>query len=139
MMIKTYKQLSRILTFEDRFEYLKLNGAVGLATFGYDRHMNQLLYHSSKWQKIRDLIIIRDDACDLGVLGRDIYDGVIVHHINPITIADIENDNPIVYDRENLICTCLRTHNAIHYGDASLLATIPKDRKKGDTTLWTAY
>lgn len=139
MKIKSYKEVSRLLTFEDRFEYLKLGGAVGASTFGFDRYINQVLYHSSEWRKTRDIIIIRDDCCDLGILGRDIFDGVIVHHINPITMENIENGDDCVYDPCNLICVSHRTHNALHYGDASLLSILPKSRRKGDTTLWKVY
>lgn len=138
-MMKTYKAVARLLTFEERFEYLKLNSSVGVSTFGFDRHINQLLYHSREWRKTRDIIIIRDDCCDLGIEGRDIRDGVIVHHINPITIENIENGDECVFDPCNLICTTLNTHNALHYGDASLLIRLPRERTKGDTNLWRAY
>jgi len=139
-MIKTYKQLSRLLTFEERFAYLKLSGGiVGESTFGFDRYVNQVLYHSGEWQRTRDIMIIRDEANDLGIDGREIKNGVIVHHINPITMANIENGDDCVYDPDNLICTSHNTHNAIHYGDASRLIILPRDRKKGDTTPWRAY
>lgn len=138
-MFKTYKELSRLVTFKERFEYLKLGGAVGAATFGFDRYINQALYHSYEWRKVRGVVIIRDDACDLGIQGHDLFGGVIVHHINPITVENIECGDDCVFDPNNLICVSLRTHNAIHYGDASLLPSLPKVRTKGDTTLWRAY
>lgn len=139
MRLKSYKELVRLLTFEERFEYLKLGSIVGNSTFGFDRYINQLLYHSKEWKRARELIIIRDEACDLGIEGRDINSNIIVHHLNPITIENIERGDDCVYDPCNLICTTRATHNAIHYGDASLLVTIPKVRMKGDTTLWRAY
>lgn len=135
-MIKTYSELRRIDSFEDRYEYLRVAGTVGKSTFGYERYLNQILYNSGPWRSLRNEIITRDKACDLGISGRDIRSGIIVHHIMPITIEDIEFGRDCVYDPNNLICTCLNTHNAIHYGNASMLAPEPKDRKKGDTTLW---
>ena len=136
-MIKTYSELCTLTSFEDRYEYLRIFGSVGKITFGYERYINQILYTSGPWRSLRNQIIIRDNACDLGIVGRDILSGIIVHHITPITIDDIECGNDLVYDPENLICTSLATHNAIHYGNASVLPAIPIDRKKGDTTLWT--
>lgn len=135
-MIKTYKDLRRLSTFEERFEYLKLGGSVGAATFGFDRYLNQLLYHSKDWRRTRDHIIVRDNGCDLGIKDRDIYNGILVHHINPITVENIERGDDCVYDPENLICTSHNTHNAIHYGDVSILTQLPKARLKGDTQLW---
>jgi len=135
-MIKTYKEVSRLKTFEERFEYLKLGGSVGAATFGFDRYLNQVLYHSKDWRRIRDQIIIRDEGCDLAIEGRDIYSGIIVHHLNPITMENIERGDDCVYDPINLICVSHSTHNAIHYGDASILIQLSKVRLKGDTMLW---
>lgn len=135
-MIKTYKDLRRLSTFEERFEYLKLGGAVGNSTFGFDRYLNQLLYHSTDWRRTRDHIIVRDNGCDLGIDDRDIHNGILIHHINPITVANIERGDDCVYDPENLICTSHNTHNAIHYGDVSILTQLPKARLKGDTQLW---
>lgn len=135
-MIKTYKDLRRLSTFEERFEYLKLGGSVGAATFGFDRYLNQLLYHSTDWRRTRDHIIVRDNGCDLGIDDRDIHNGILIHHINPITVANIERGDDCVYDPENLICTSHNTHNAIHYGDSTLLTKFPKPRAKGDTQLW---
>lgn len=136
MKIKTYRVVKRLKTFEERFEYLKLGGSVGAATFGFDRYLNQLLYHSTDWRRTRDHIIVRDNGCDLGIDGRDIYNGILVHHINPITVENIERGDDCVYDPENLICTSHNTHNAIHYGDVSILTQLPKARLKGDTQLW---
>lgn len=136
MMIKTYRELRQLQTFEDRFNYLKLNGSVGKSTFGFDRYLNQLLYHSKEWKTIRNEIIIRDEGCDLGIPDRSIYTGLLIHHINPITIENIEHNDPCVFDPNNLICTCHSTHQAIHYGDESHLVRIPKPRVKGDTKLW---
>lgn len=136
MKIKTYRALRRLRTFEDRFNYLKLNGSVGATTFGYERYINQILYHSGDWKRTRDNIIIRDDGCDLGMKDRDIYNGIIIHHLNPITLDDIEKGRDCVYDPENLICTTHNTHMAIHYGDENNLTKLPKIRLKGDTSLW---
>lgn len=135
-MIKTYKDLRRLSTFDERFEYLKLSGSVGAATFGFDRYLNQLLYHSRDWRRTRDHIIVRDNGCDLAINDRDIHNGILVHHINPITIENIERGDDCVYDPDNLICTSHNTHNAIHYGDSTLLTKFPKPRAKGDTQLW---
>lgn len=135
-IIRTYSELERLETFEERFRYLKLTGKVGESTFGFDRYLNQLLYNSRRWKKTRDGIIIRDGACDLGVEGYDIYDIIIVHHLNPITIEDIELERAIVFDPEFLICTSKKTHNAIHFGDESLLPQMPIERRRNDTCPW---
>jgi hypothetical protein len=135
-MIKTYHELKKMETFEERYRYLRLNRLVGQSTFGYDRIFNQLFYNSDRWRRTRDGIIIRDNACDLGVKDHEIYDIIIVHHINPITIEDIELDCEELYDPEYLICTAFNTHNAIHYGDEKLLPTIPIERRKNDTCPW---
>ena len=129
----------QLRTFEERFEYLKLGGVVGRSTFGYDRYLNQIFYTSWEWRHVRRDIIARDNGCDLGIPGRDIPDRIIVHHINPITMEDIESRNPIVLDPNNLICVSHNTSNALHYSSASLLTTLPPTRKKGDTKLWQAY
>lgn len=136
MKIRSYKEVSRLKTFEERFDYLKLNGGVGVTTFGFERYLNQTLYRSRVWRSLRKDAIIRDGACDLGIPDREIIERLIVHHINPITIEDIENGNSCVYDLDNLICTYHNTHNAIHYGDSSLLARLPIERRKGDTCPW---
>lgn len=135
MMPKTYSELRKLGTFEDRFDYLRLRGNVGASTFGYDRYLNQAMYRSGEWRRIRDQIIVRDEGCDLGI-GDPIVEKIIIHHINPITIEDIENASDSVFDPENLICTAPRTHLAIHYGDESLLPKAPIVRRPGDTIPW---
>lgn len=136
MMNRSYSELIAIPTYEDRFHYLQLNGAVGKDTFGYDRYLNQILYNSKEWKRFRDEIIIRDNGCDLAFEGYDIHGRILVHHINPITVDDVVNRNPIVFDPENVICVTHNTHNAIHYGDESLLITAPVERTKHDTCPW---
>ena len=133
---KTYSELITLPTFEDRFKYLQLKGAVGKDTFGHDRYLNQALYNSSEWKSLRNKIIIRDDGCDLACEGFEIYGQILIHHINPITVEDIINRSPKVFDPENLITTVHNTHNAIHYSDASLLITAPIKRSKNDTCPW---
>lgn len=123
-------------TFEERFLYLKLDGKIGEVTFGFQRWLNQELYHSDKWLKFRDEVIIRDNGCDLGVTGHEIFDSVLIHHLNPITYEDIVNRNPCIFDLDNVICTRLSTHNAIHYGDETLLITAPIQRSRNDTCPW---
>lgn len=135
-MNRCYSELIKHKTFKDRYEYLKLGGVVGMDTFGSARMINQKFYTSKKWRAVRDRIIIRDNGCDLGVEGFEIFDKIIIHHINPITIEDLISDRPIVYDPENLICTTLRTHNAIHFGDEYLLTPELVTRTPGDTKLW---
>ena len=135
-MLKTYSELIQFSTFKDRFDYLKLNGSVGAETFGYDRYLNQALYRSYEWRKFRRDIIARDRGCDLGVDGFDIKSRLIVHHINPITLEQIENRDPVIFDPNNVICVSHNTHEAIHYGDESLLPKDPIMRFSGDTKLW---
>lgn len=135
-MTRSYTELKRYETFLDRYDYLKLKGQVGIETFGYDRYINQILYKSSKWRKTRDKVIIRDNGCDLGVPGYDIFDKIIIHHMNPITLEDVEEEREYIFDPEFLICTSFMTHNAIHYGDESLLPKEPVIRMPGDTCLW---
>ena len=134
--IRTYSDMVRCKTFEERYEYLRLGSSVGVSTFGSDRHLNQLLYKSKRWRCVRDQVIIRDQGCDLGMLDYEIYDTIYVHHMNPITIEDVQEDRDEIYDPEFLICTSFSTHNAIHFGDASLLPPLPIERKRGDTTPW---
>ena len=129
MMIKSYSELKKIRTFDGRYEYLKLQGIIGETTFGFDRYMNQLLYNSRRWKKTRDIVIIRDKGCDLGIEGLDIHDRILVHHMNPITISDIENESDIVFNPEFLITTNIDTHNAIHYGNEHSLRKTYIDRK----------
>ena len=136
MTIRTYSELIILPTFEERFEYLRLDGKVGEDTFGFDRYLNQLFYRSQEWKKIRDYVIIRDNACDLGVEGHDIYSKVLIHHMNPITARDIEKRTDLLLDPEYLICTTHNTHNAIHYGDENLIIKVPIVRTKNDTCPW---
>lgn len=135
-MIRTYSELVNFQTYEERFRYLKLDGVVGRETFGFDRYLNQVFYRSQKWKKIRDTVIIRDNGCDLGVEGYEIYGRIIIHHMNPITISDIERESDFLLNPEFLISTVHSTHNAIHYGDESLLITKPVERTKNDTCPW---
>lgn len=135
-MMKTYSELSKLKTFGERYRYLKLDGIVGSETFGYDRYINQQLYRSSEWRKTRDKVIIRDQGCDLGIPGREINKGAIIHHINPITVEQIVNNDPIVFDLDNLITVSDKTHNAIHYGDENKLYKEPITRKPNDTIPW---
>lgn len=135
-MIRRYKNLSRIDTFIERYKYLKLGGVVGETTFGFDRYLNQMLYTSKRWRKTRDEIIIRDNGCDLGIEGYEIHREILVHHMNPITIEDVENDCDHIYDPEFLICTTFNTHRAIHYGDEKLLPVVLIERKPNDTCPW---
>lgn len=136
MIIKTYSKLSELPTFEERFRYLKFKGVVGKETFGYDRYLNQLFYSSKKWKAIRDHVIVRDNGCDLGAEGYDIHGRIIIHHINVITREDIERESEYLLDPEFLITTTHNTHNAIHYGDESLLMSKPIERTKNDTCPW---
>lgn len=133
---KTYEELIKIPTFEERFEYLKLSGFVGKETFGYDRYLNQVLYRSYGWKQLRNQIILRDKGCDLAIEGREIFDKILVHHINPITLEDINKRRPIIFDPNNLITVSFNTHQAIHYSSADILIKDPVERKPGDTNLW---
>lgn len=135
--IRTYSELSKLKTFRERYEYLKLDGTIGEETFGFDRYINQMFYKSEEWKRIRNYVITRDNGCDLGIQDRKIVDSVIlVHHMNPITKEDIINKNEILLDPEYLITTIKPTHDAIHYGDESLLAEDLVIRSKNDTCPW---
>ena len=135
--IRTYSELSKLKTFRERYEYLKLDGTIGEETFGFDRYINQMFYKSEEWKRIRNYVITRDNGCDLGISDRKIVDSVIlVHHMNPITKEDIINKNEILLDPEYLITTIKPTHDAIHYGDESLLAEDLVIRSKNDTCPW---
>lgn len=136
MRIKTYSELITFSTFEERFDYLQLKGIVGQETFGFDRYLNQILYNSKEWKHLRNEIIVRDNGCDLALEGFDIHGRILIHHINPITIEDVKKRREIVFDPENLICVTHNTHNAIHYGDKSLLITGPIERRANDTCPW---
>ena len=134
--ILTYSELIRIPTFEERFEYLKLRGQVGNETFGFDRYLNQQFYKSKEWKSLRNHIFIRDNGCDLGIEGRDIYGRYVIHHMNPIDIDDIDEVSEYLLNPEFLITVSHNTHNAIHYGDETLLVKEPVQRLKNDTCLW---
>ena len=134
--IKTYSELIAIPTFEERFKYLQLNGAVGKETFGFDRYINQNFYRSQEWKRIRDQVILRDNGCDLGLEGYEIYGRIYIHHMNPIRLKDIIHQSDFLLNPEYLICTTHTTHNAIHYGDENLLITAPIERKPNDTCPW---
>lgn len=137
MSVRTYSELSKLTTFKERFNYLSLNGQVGKDTFGFDRIFNQKFYTSKEWRHIRDLVIVRDNGCDLGIEGYDIVgQNLIIHHINPISLEDIESKSDILLNPEYLITTTHNTHNAIHYGDDKLLITGPIQRSKNDTCPW---
>lgn len=133
---KSYSELRQYESFEERYYYLRLVGVVGEKTFGFDRWVNQQFYTSRHWRESRDHVIVRDQGCDLGVLGYEIHHGLLVHHMNPLTAKDIENGEEWIVDPEFLITTSLRTHNAIHYGDENLLPKLPVERQPGDTRLW---
>lgn len=135
-MIRTYSEMITLPTFLERFNYLRLDGCVGAETFGYDRYLNQTLYRTAEWKRFRNKIIVRDNGCDLGCDGYEMFGKILVHHINPITVDDVLNRDPKIFDPDNVISTCLNTHNAIHYGDESLLITEPIERKPNDTCLW---
>lgn len=135
-MIRTYSELIKLPTFEERYRYLRLGGRVGEDTFGFDRYLNQLFYKSDEWLSLRDEIIVRDNGCDLGIPGRDIYGRIIIHHMNPIAVRDILDRSDILLNPEYLICTVKRTHDAIHYGNEDSLLTIPVARTRNDTCPW---
>ena len=136
MSIRTYSELIRLPTFEERFRYLQLSGSVGKETFGFDRYINQNFYRSAAWKRVRDQVIIRDNGCDLGIEDRIIYGKILIHHMNPINDEDILNMTDILLNPEYLICVTLDTHNAIHYGDEDLLIKEPVVRFKNDTCPW---
>lgn len=136
MRIRRFSELKKLKTFEERYDYLKLNGSVGIETFGFDRYLNQKLYSLDEWKKARRIVILRDGGCDLGIPGYDILDKIIIHHMNPITRDNIIHHDPDIFNPDFLICTTLNTHNAIHYGDETLLPKLPIERMPGDTKLW---
>lgn len=135
-MIRTYTELIKIPTFEERFNYLKLNGRVAQETFGFDRWLNQVFYRSPQWRQLRNQIIIRDNGCDLGIEGRDIVDKIYVHHMNPLLKNDIVDKTEYLTNPEYLICVSHMTHEAIHYGDSNLLVKDFVERRPGDTIPW---
>ena len=134
--MRNYRELSRLKTFDERFEYLKIGGLVGESTFGFERYLNQTLYNSSRWRRLRNQIIIRDNGCDLGVEGYEIHGIIIVHHMNPISVDDLKDFSDDIFNPEYLICVSLMTHNSIHYGDKSLILQEPVERRPGDTCPW---
>jgi len=134
-MIRTYRDLRRLETFQERYEYLRLQGTVGAPTFGFDRWMNQQFYASREWRNLRSHIIVRDNGCDLGADGYEVHDRIYIHHLNPMTVEDIADSDDIL-DPEFLVATSHKTHNAIHYGDERLLAKPFVERRSGDTKLW---
>jgi len=134
--MRTYSELRKIESYEDRFEYLRLKGDVGHPTFGFDRYLNQKFYTSREWRQLRKHIVARDNGCDLGVSGYEIYHRLVIHHINPMGVEDVMHHDDSILDPEFLITTTHRTHNAIHYGDATLLPQKLVERRPGDTKLW---
>ena len=136
MSIRTYSELILLPTFEERFKYLQLNGRVGDDTFGFDRYINQNFYRSTEWKRIRDLVIMRDNGCDLALEGYEIYGRILIHHMNPITVKDVELSTEYLMNPEYLICVTHNTHNAIHYGDEKLINKGPVVRTKNDTCPW---
>ena len=135
-MLRTYTELSRLETFEERFDYLALTGQVGTSTFGFDRYLNQRFYSSTEWKKVRNFVLARDEACDLGIEGLDIRYTPLIHHMNPIQPRDLEEFNPDILEPEFLITTCKNTHNAIHFGDRSRLTTQVVERRPNDQAPW---
>ena len=134
--IRTYSELIRLPTFEERFRYLKLDGLVGNDTFGFDRYLNQEFYRSKEWKEVRDFVIVRDNGCDLGMDGYEIVGRIYIHHMNPITVNDIVHSSDFLLNPDYLICMSHNTHNAVHYGDEDLLVTAPVERRKNDTCPW---
>lgn len=136
MRRRSYSELRQLSTFKERYDYLKLNGRVGAETFGYNRYVNQRFYRSTEWKHIRDQIIIRDNGCDLGVEGYGLHSRIYIHHLNPMTVDDIDQGRQMILDPDNLICVSFDTHQAIHFGDESLLPQLPIERISGDTCPW---
>ena len=136
MTTRSYSELVTYRTFEERFEYLSLKARIGESTFGFERYMNQTFYRSREWRNLRDDILVRDNGCDLGIEGFEIAARPVIHHIIPMVVEDLEDGNPLVLDPDNLITTTHNTHNAIHWGDKSLLRVAPAPRRPGDTKLW---
>lgn len=136
MRVRSYSELMRLSTFEERYDYLQLKGTVGRPTFGFDRYMNQRFYTSKEWRDVRLEVIARDMGCDLAVEGHEVYERLVIHHMNPMVPADIVGGEGDILDPEFLITTRHLTHNAIHYGDVSLLPRQTVERRPGDTKLW---
>lgn len=136
MATRLYSELKHLKSFEERYEYLRLGGGVGRETFGFDRYLNQMFYSSAEWRRVRREVAIRDNGCDLGISGREISQGVLIHHMNPISIKDIVGGEDWILNPEFLITTNQCTHNAIHYGSFSTIPSLPVERRPGDTKLW---
>ena len=136
MRIRTYSELMMFSSFEERFQYLRLNGSVGETTFGFDRYINQKFYRSAEWKQIRNYVIVRDNGCNLGVEGYEIHEKILIHHMNPIALSDIQNASDYLLNPDYLISVTLATHNAIHYGDETLLIRAPTERRPNDTCPW---
>lgn len=136
MIVRRYSELRRLDTFEERFKYLALHGDVGTATFGFDRQINQMFYRSREWKSVRHQVIVRDNACDLGVEGFDIHGPLLIHHMNPMTVDDIRHGDDSILDPQFLVTVSHRTHNAIHFGDERQLPRPFVPRRAGDTKLW---
>ena len=134
--IRSYSELKRLETFEERFEYLRLNDTVGRSTFGFDRYINQKFYTSYEWKRVRNSIILRDNSCDLGISGYEVHTGILIHHMNPMTSDDIIHGEEWIFDPEYLITTTQNTHNAIHFGTEKLLPKVVTARIPGDTKVW---
>lgn len=136
MTIRTYSELVRLPTFKQRYDYLRLRGAVGTDTFGFDRYLNQRFYRSTQWRQVRQHVIARDEGRDLGVPDHEIHGSIYIHHMNPMSVNAVRGDDPEILDPEFLICVTHKTHNAIHYGDESLLQLLRPARRPGDTVPW---
>ena len=136
MNVRSYSELRKLETFEERFEYLKLGGGVGRSTFGFDRHINQKFYASREWHSVRDHVIVRDNGCDLGVYGHELHANLLIHHMNPMDVDDIIHNEDWILDPQYLITTCQRTHNDIHFGASLRPPKVVTERSRGDTKLW---
>ena len=136
-VLRNYRELIKLPTFQERYNYLRLGGVVGKDTFGFDRYLNQALYSSGEWERFRNKIIIRDNGCDLAVPGRDILgDRIIIHHIVPLLVKDLKERSAAIFDEDNVVCVSFNTHEAIHFGDESLLPEEFKERRPNDTCPW---
>lgn len=136
MVRRRYSVLSRYETIEERYRYLRLGGTVSDETFGLDRYINQRFYVSREWKEIRDIVLIRDQGCDLGVPGYEIRYRPVIHHMNPMVAADIIHADPDILNPDYLITASHKTHNAIHYGDESQLPRPLTVRQRDDHILW---
>lgn len=138
-MIRIYSELIKFPSFEERFKYLKLSNKTGIQTFGFDRYINQNFYRSTEWRRVRNAVIVRDNSCDLGVIGCELFGRIYVHHMNPISLKDFEEGSDYLMDLEFLICVSHATHNAIHFGNEKNLLNTIRERRRGDTILWKVY